>query len=74
MTMSSNAIVLGGGYEMRRGSGRLIGVYGAGVNISLGGASTSYTYDLACDANNPGMRMTVITFNSGPNFVLLEYL
>ena len=66
MTMSSNAIVLGGGYEMRRGSGRLIGVYGAGVNISLGGASTSYTYDLACDANNPGMRMTGT--NSGSSF------
>lgn len=66
MTMSSNAIVLGGGYEMRRGNGRLVGVYGGGINIAMGGSSSSYAYELACDANNPGMRMTGT--NSGSTF------
>jgi hypothetical protein len=68
MTMGSNAVVLGGGMEMRRGYGRLQGKYGFGGNISMGGASSSYTYALACDANNPFARVT--ESNSGSTFSL----
>ena len=37
-------ITLGGGIEMRRGKGRLQGVYGPIAMITLGTASTEYTY------------------------------
>lgn len=37
-------ITIGGGYEMRRGSGRLQGVYGPIAMISFGSASTENTY------------------------------
>ena len=68
LTMGSNAIALGGGIEMRRGYGRLQGKYGFGGNLSMGGGSSSYTYALACDANNPGSRTT--ESNSGSSFSL----
>ena len=43
-TVSGMNITLGGGIEMRRGKGRLQGVYGPTAMITLGTASTKYTY------------------------------
>ena len=47
---SYNAIVLGGGYEMRKGGERLQGYYGGGLNILLAGGKDAYTYGNAIDA------------------------
>ena len=55
-SMSSNAIVLGGGIEKRRGHGRLQGYYGGEMLIGLGGSKDSYTYAEALSNNNPFSR------------------
>lgn len=44
MTMSSSNIGLSGGLEFRRGKGRLMGVYGGELGISLGSSKTRYDY------------------------------
>jgi len=42
---SANKIILGGGYEIRRGKGRLQGFYGGEVQLTLGGGThDTYTY------------------------------
>lgn len=51
-------ITIGGGYEMRRGKGRLQGVYGPMAMISFGTSSTENTYGNDLNANNPGPRQT----------------
>ena len=67
-TSSSNAVVLGGGLEMRRGHGRLQGYYGGEMLIGLGGSKDTYTYAEALSATNPGYRDLVD--NSGSTFSL----
>ena len=44
-SVSSMNITLGGGIEMRRGKGRLQGVYGPMLMISLGSGSTEYSFE-----------------------------
>jgi hypothetical protein len=52
--ISSTEITLGGGLEMRRGSGRLQGFYGGELLFTMGGGKTTYTYGNAFDfATNP---------------------
>lgn len=53
MKTSAMNIVLGGGIEMRRGAGRLQGVYGPMAMIMIGSGSTEYTYGNALSATNP---------------------
>ena len=47
--LSSYDYVLGGGLEMRRGGGRLWGVYGAGMVLGIAGAQSDTTYGYAYD-------------------------
>ena len=70
---SYNNITIGGGIEMRRGSTRLQGYYGAMAGLSLGGSKTTYEY-----ANNAeGAPLEVkagSTFGIGARaFVGVEY-
>jgi hypothetical protein len=63
--ISSTEITLGGGLEMRRGSGRLQGFYGGELLFTMGGGKTTYTYGNAFDfATNPsqanGVDVTVV--------------
>lgn len=46
-------LVLGGGIEKRKGSTRVVGVYGAQALIALGSGKTTYEYGNAINANNP---------------------
>lgn len=50
--MSEMNITIGGGLEMRRGKGRLQGVYGPMAMISLGTMKTEYTYGNSLSATN----------------------
>jgi len=48
---SANAVILGAGYEMRRGKGRLQGFYGGEAQLSLGGGThDKYEYGNALDS------------------------
>jgi hypothetical protein len=75
---SANAIVLGGGMELRRGHGKLQGYYGGEALITLGGSSTSNTWGLDLSDTNPFSR-TVSTKSAGTfgftlrGFVGVEY-
>jgi len=75
---SANAIVLGGGMELRRGHGKLQGYYGGEALITLGGSSTSNTYGLGLSDTNPFLR-GVSTTSAGTfgftlrGFVGVEY-
>ena len=55
--LSSFDYVLGGGLEMRRGGGRLWGVYGAGAVLGVAGAKsdTTYGYEFNQDAFDLGV-------------------
>ena len=55
-TMSSNAFVIGGGLEMRRGHGKLQGYYGGEMLVGLGGSKDNYAYAENLSATNPGFR------------------
>ncbi|MES2702861.1 MAG: hypothetical protein V4649_09495 [Bacteroidota bacterium] len=44
VSTTSYAVLLGGGIEKRRGSGRLQGIYGAEALLGVAGSSRSYTY------------------------------
>lgn len=75
---SAYDIVIGAGYEMRRGKGRLHGVYGAGVFVGLAGASetTQYGYAYNNDADKYGVigdgsqRTTSTQYGSTTSFGL----
>ena len=67
---SFNNIGLAGGIEMRKGSGRLIGFYGAELGIALGGSKEAYTYGnaiVAADGTIPA------TTDFGGNLVTDTY-
>ncbi len=52
------AINLGAGIEKRVGSSRIVGVYGAELNIGFGNAKTTYEYGNALSNDNPVSRPT----------------
>jgi len=54
---------LGAGIEKRVGSTRVVGVYGAEVNIGLGSGKTTYEYGNALSATNPGGPRTTESKN-----------
>jgi len=53
---SANAMVFGGGMELRRGHGKVQGYYGGEALITLGGSGTSNTYGLDISDTNPFSR------------------
>ncbi len=56
---SGNAIILGAGYEIRRGKGRLQGFYGGEVQLSLGGGThDTYTYGNAMNSTADSIPTT----------------
>lgn len=67
---SFNNIGLAGGIEMRKGSGRLIGFYGAELGIALGGSKEAYTYGNAIVAADGTIPATTDFSN---NLVLDTY-
>ena len=56
-----HSIVLGAGYEMRRGKTRLQGFYGGMFMIGLGGSKSTYTYGNGITSTNQNPTSTVWT-------------
>lgn len=52
------AINLGAGIEKRVGSTRVVGVYGAELNVGFGNSKTTYEYGNSLSNTNPGSRTT----------------
>jgi hypothetical protein len=50
--LSNTNVTIGAGVEMRKGKGRLQGVYGAEANIFFGGGKDKYTYGNAITSDN----------------------
>ncbi len=67
MKMSYSNIGLSGGIEMRKGSGRLIGIYGAELGFSVSSSKAAYTYGNAL-ALNPGDTTVFVNVNGQDNF------
>lgn len=55
MAVNSAVVLLGAGFEKRRGSGRLQGIYGAEVLLGMSSTKTNYTYgnSFSTDFNAP---------------------
>lgn len=64
---SYSHIGLSGGIEKRKGSGRLIGIYGAELGFSISSMSESYTYGNAL-ALNPGDTSVFVNVTGQDNF------
>jgi hypothetical protein len=71
---SFNSIVLGAGYEKRRGHNRLQGYYGGEFMIGFGGFSTTNTYAEVLSATNPGSRVLSTKSGSGIMFGLRGFI
>jgi hypothetical protein len=73
---SYNAIILGGGIEMRRGHNRLQGYYGGDLIFGIIGNSTEYTYGNSLSTTNTahtssfGQTPGMLTDNPGSTFML----
>ena len=61
---SSYSVLLGAGFEKRRGHGRVQGFYGAEVLLGVGGDATSFSYGNAFD-NNFNTPVSTTDFNTG---------
>ncbi len=64
LTVSSNSVLLGAGFEKRRGSGRVQGIYGAELLLGMAGNSREYTYGNAFEANYM-TPLSTTDFNTG---------
>ncbi len=64
VTESSYVVLLGAGFEKRRGHGRVQGFYGAEVLVGVGGDANSYSYGNAFD-NNFNTPLSTTNFTNG---------
>lgn len=70
--IGQTTILIGGGIEKRRGSGRLQGIYGGELLLGYMSASADYTYGNAMDANFPAPATTGFGTLTGGGFRPLE--
>ncbi len=68
MTMSARFVLLGAGFEKRRGNGRLQGFYGAEAIVGTSGSKTTYKYGNSFSTDFPAPVATY-DFNSGADSV-----
>ncbi len=66
--LSNTTVVIGGGIEKRRGSGRLQGIYGGEVLLGYTSGNTDYSYGNALEISFPSANTTNTT-NFGSNLV-----
>lgn len=67
MKASSSVATIGGGYEFRRGKGRIQGIYGADVFVMFGRSKSSYEYGNAFGPVNPAPTSTDFSYGSTGN-------
>lgn len=67
ITVNSQTFVLGGGYEMRRGKGRIQAIYGGDVLLLFSRSNRSFEYGNSFGVLNQAPTSTMWTSNGNPN-------